>query len=508
MPPQPYGQQPPGPRQQTAPPADPRFPQQGHPYPGTPPVPPQATPPAPPAAVTGSFHLAPPAQAAAPGHPAAPPPQPYATPGRPYAPTPSPALPQPPQQPQAPQQPQQQPPQYAPGAFATPPPAPGFQAPGNPPAPVTPPPATPPTLAKPEPGQAPPMPAGAPVPAYQHAPAYDPAQPTAAYDPAQVAAYDPAQPAPYDPGAPPPIRRGADASSITTLLLHLPLFLGSFVVIWLLSQLLPPGLDIVFVIAWLASGALMFHRPTERALARLMFKVREPTAAEMARLRPIWHEVTGHAGIDGSRYDLWVEDSNEINAFAAAGHIVSVTRRSLNELPEERLAAVLAHELGHHVGGHAWAGLIGIWYAFPARFVMGIVKFIMRGILFVVAEGTSCFAGILALIMLALAVTFAVTFPPALALLAIPFLLAWAGRRGELRADRFAGEIGYGPQLHAAFTGLQNDTNGGADDGRLQQGLLTRLMATHPPVHQRIRALDPFVAAADGPAAPTGGLPS
>ncbi|MFJ8163419.1 M48 family metalloprotease [Streptomyces sp. NPDC096136] len=333
----------------------------------------------------------------------------------------------------------------------------------------------PPTLAKPEPVAA---------------PAYPPA------------AYDPAQPAAYDPGAPPPIRRGADASSITTLLLNLPLFVGSFVVIWLLSQLLPAGLDIVFVIAWLGSGALMFHRPTERALARLMFKVREPTAAELARLRPIWDEVTARAGIDGSRYDLWVEDSEHINAFAAAGHIVSVTRTSLNGLPEERLAAVLAHELGHHVGGHAWSGLLGIWYAFPARFVMGIVKFIMRGILFVVAEGSSCFGGILALVVLALALAFAFTFPPALALFAVPILLAWAGRRGELRADRFAAEIGYGPQLHAAFTGMQND------DSRVQQGLLVRLMATHPPMHQRIRGLDPFVTAPDGPAAPTGGLPS
>ncbi|MEV7541992.1 M48 family metalloprotease [Streptomyces sp. NPDC089915] len=319
------------------------------------------------------------------------------------------------------------------------------------------------------------------------------------------AAYDPAQPPAYDPGAPPSVRRGADASSITTLLLHLPLFLGSLLVIWLVSRLLPAGLDVVFVIAWLASGALMFHRPTERALARVMFKFREPTAAELARLRPLWDAVTRDAGIDGSRYDLWVEDSLEINASAAAGHIVSVTRTSLNGLPPEELAAVLAHELGHHVGGHAWSRLLGVWYAVPARFVMAVVKFFMRVVFSVASKGTSCVAAILTLLILAITITFALTFPPALALLAVPFLLAWAGRRGELRADRFAAEIGYGPRLHAVFTGWQE---GGADDGHLQQGVAARLMSSHPPMHERIRALEPFATAPGGPAAPTGGLPS
>ncbi|MEW1640260.1 M48 family metalloprotease [Streptomyces sp. NPDC093801] len=475
-----------GQQEQAAAQGDPRVPPQGRPCA---PAPPAAAPAAPPAQAQ-DFPIAPPAQA--PGSPTAPPAQPQGYPTAP--PAQAPAQPAgPPPQPYA--APAQAPP-YAPGPFATPPHSSGFQATGAPSAPPqgqvpgysTAPP-VPPTLAKPEPVQAPPVPGAAP-----------------AYPPA---AYDPAQPPAYDPGAPPPIRRGADASSVTTLLLHLPLFVGSLVVVWLVSRLLPAGLDVVFVVAWLASGALMFHRPTERALARLMFKVREPTAAELARLRPIWDEVTGQAGIDGSRYDLWVEDSRHINAFAAAGHIVSVTRTSLNGLPEEELAAVLAHELGHHVGGHAWAGLLGVWYAFPARFVMGIVKFFMKLVFMVAAEGTSCVAAILTLLIFALAITFALTFPPALALLAVPFLLAWAGRRGELRADRFAAEIGYGPQLHAAFTFMQNDKEkGGADDGRLQQGLVERLMATHPPMHQRIRGLDPFITLPGGPVGPTGGLPS
>ncbi|WP_324611209.1 M48 family metalloprotease, partial [Streptomyces sp. WM4235] len=352
-------------------------------------------------------------------------------------------------------------------------------------------PGTPPTLGMPQPGY-PPVPGGAPAPAYPP-PAYKgPAYPPASYDPA---AYDPAA---YDPGAPPAVRRGADSSSITTILLNLPLFFGSLLVIWLVSQLLPTGLDIVFVIAWLASGALMFHRPTERALARMLFKVREPTAAELARLRPLWDDVTRRAGIDGSRYDLWVEDSSQINAFAAAGHIVSVTQKSLNTLPPEQLSAVLAHELGHHVGGHAWSGLLGVWYALPARVVMAVVKFVVTFV-FLVAAQIACLGALLfALIIGAIAISLALAFPPALALFAVPVLLAWAGRLGELRADRFAAEIGYGPLLLATFTDWHTQD---ADDDRGKQRLMDRLMATHPPLHQRIRALEPFTA---GPAGPTG----
>ncbi|MCY0919523.1 MULTISPECIES: M48 family metalloprotease [unclassified Streptomyces] len=337
----------------------------------------------------------------------------------------------------------------------------------------------------PQPGY-PPVPGGAPAPAY----------PPAAYK------APPYPPAAYDPAAPPAVRRGADSSSITTILLNLPLFFGSLLVIWLVSQLLPTGLDVVFVIAWLASGALMFHRPTERALARMLFKVREPTAAELARLRPLWDDVTRQAGIDGSRYDLWVEDSSQVNAFAAAGHIVSVTQKSLNTLPPERLGAVLAHELGHHVGGHAWSGLLGVWYALPARVVMAVVKFVVTFV-FLVAAQIACLGALLfALIIGAIAISLALAFPPALALFAVPVLLAWAGRLGELRADRFAAEIGYGPLLLATFTDSHTQ---GADDDSGKQRLMDRLMATHPPLHQRIRALEPFVAGPAGPLAPHGG---
>lgn len=464
--PAPYPAAPPPPH---TPPVPPQYsaapPQAQQPYPGTPPhqqypaTPPQqpytAAPPQQPPYAAAPPHQPP--YAAAPPHqqyPATPPQQPYAA--------------APPQQPYtaAPQQP----------PYAAAPPQPGYPAA---------PPQQPYQSAAGQSAFAPPQ--QAPVPP-QQAPylSAPPQQPGAEH---QHPAPPPYQ-QPYDPSGPVRIRRGADSSSVTILLLNLPLFLGSLLVVWLLSQALPEGLGTVFVIAWLASGALMFHRPTERALAKLYFRMRPPTGAELAVLQPIWEEVTRQAGVDGSAYDLWMEDTDELNAYAGAGHIVGVTRGAMSGLPPEHLAAILAHELGHHVGGHAWAGLLGAWYALPARVFMLLMKAVLKILFFVTAELSCLAVGIFVAVVGALAIATFLAFPPAVALYAIPFLLAWAGRQGELRADRFAGQIGYGPMLLSIFTTWQGE---GHDDEARKQGALTRLMSTHPSFHQRIRALETFV---------------
>ncbi|MEV6701287.1 M48 family metalloprotease [Streptomyces sp. NPDC051453] len=65
--------------------------------------------------------------------------------------------------------------------------------------------------------------------------------------------------------------------------------------------------------------------------------------------------------MEADTYELVIENSTDLNAMAAAGHVVGVTTYALNRIPSSNLAAVLAHELGHHTGCHAWAGLLGYW---------------------------------------------------------------------------------------------------------------------------------------------------
>ncbi|WP_406104658.1 M48 family metalloprotease [Streptomyces sp. NBC_01003] len=114
------------------------------------------------------------------------------------------------------------------------------------------------------------------------------------------------------------------------------------------------------------------------------------TAQERQRLEPVWREVTARAGVDARTYELWVEDSDGLNAVAAAGHIVGVTRFAMSELPNGESAAVTAHELGHHVGGHTWSSLLGYWCALPGRIAWRVFRGIGRA-LFKVSKSFSCF---------------------------------------------------------------------------------------------------------------------
>ncbi|MFF9012205.1 M48 family metalloprotease [Streptomyces sp. NPDC014870] len=363
-------------------------------------------------------------------------------------------------------------------------PAQGFapqQPVGQQPAPPAP--AQQPYLAEGYAGQTPPSqaPAPAPVPV-----------PTQGYPPVQAPTGPP--PPAYTPGPDvhvQPVQRRADATALTTLLLMLPNFLGSLLVVWAVSALMPTGVDVAFIIVWLASGAFVFYRPAERLFAKTLLRWREPTGAELAALRPLWDEVMARANIKNpAAYELWIEDKEEINAAAAAGHMVGVTRWSLHHLPPERLTAVLAHELGHHVGGHAWAGLLGLWYALPGRVARRVAGWVLR-VVAVVAQVVPLLGCLVGLVFVGLVIAVAVTFPPVLIVFVTPYLLAWAGRAAELRADRTAAELGYGPLLHAVLSGWQ-----AFDAERAEEKLLERLMATHPPMHQRIRELEKFADAA------------
>lgn len=288
-------------------------------------------------------------------------------------------------------------------------------------------------------------------------------------------------------------RRKADASTLSQLLFSLPEFLCSLVVMWFLAQLLGGVAGLALIPFWLASGLVfVFYRPAEEILARLYFRCRKPTLAQQKLIERLWGEVANAAGVDGSKYTLRVQDSKELNAFAASGHIVGVTRWSLEKTPPHQLAAVLAHELGHHLGGHSWALLLSSWYALPGRVVLrvtwAILKFIIRFALAVAMQFS--IVGYLAVCFMVIALVF-FAFAVAPFLLAIYLILpalAWFGRNSEKRADRFAAELGYGASLIEALNSFQEQSD--AQDIRLS--LVARVMASHPPLHDRIRRLEEF----------------
>ncbi|CAL9295501.1 M48 family metalloprotease [Streptomyces sp. SudanB66_2053] len=295
-------------------------------------------------------------------------------------------------------------------------------------------------------------------------------------------------------------QRRTDAAAFGNLLLHLPNFLCSLVVVTLVSLLLGK-LGILLILAWLASGALVFHRPTESALARHLLRLRYPTPQERAKLEPVWREVTARAGVDGRTYELWVEDSESLNAVAAAGHIVGVTRFAMNNLPNGELAAVMAHELGHHVGGHAWSGLLGYWYALPGRIAWRLLRAV-TGFLFQVSRAFSCigvaFFGVCVGGLALATITSLYGLP--LLVLGMPYALAAVGRRSELRADRHAAALGFAPMLAAVLDKLHQQEQlrtaaltAASQGAPIPETAASRLLSSHPDYHTRLHHLQQYL---------------
>jgi Zn-dependent protease with chaperone function len=178
-----------------------------------------------------------------------------------------------------------------------------------------------------------------------------------------------------------------------------------------------------------------------------------------------------------------VEDSAEINALAAAGHIVSVTSHSLQTLAPARLGGVLAHELGHHARGHAWASLLSLWYARPARLPRRLLLRLASRV-----ERPSGGAAVLAVVVtvvvvLALATaTYGLVFLP----LATPYLVAAVSRPAELRADEHAAGLGFAAHLMTVLRAEhdRHETRRAAPDR-----VMLRLLDSHPDIHTRMHHL-------------------
>ncbi|MFG3008711.1 M48 family metalloprotease [Streptomyces calvus] len=296
-------------------------------------------------------------------------------------------------------------------------------------------------------------------------------------------------------------QRGADATAIGQLATQVPSFLVSLGVVAAVSfATFGTVLGWLALLAWLASGALVFHRPTELLFARRVLKLRAPLAEERARLEPIWREVTARAGIEGDTYELMIENSTELNASAAAGHVVSVTTYALNRIPSSNLAAVLAHELGHHTGGHAWAGLLGYWYSLPGRIAWALTRWVVRIALAVSQVFSFLATGLLILFMgMVVVAGFLVAWYITIPLVVAPYLLAYAGRQGELRADQAAAALGFAPELTQVLHHFQAEEDAAkayaaAQGKRLKEpGGLAKLLSSHPDNYTRLRALEPYL---------------
>ncbi|MFE2150426.1 M48 family metalloprotease [Streptomyces lavendulae] len=246
------------------------------------------------------------------------------------------------------------------------------------------------------------------------------------------------------------VQRSIDGAALSHLLVTLPIGLISLAVLAFVSAVVNPVLAVIVPVAWLLSGPLVFHRKVESAIARFLLGMCRPTPEEARRLDLVWEQVTRRAGVDRETYELWIQERPGLNATAAAGHVVAVTRHAMERLPNSRLAAVLAHELGHHVGGHTWAAMLADWYALPAR-AAGRALLVLLLALFRAKHwtGVAC-GGCLSLLIVQFLFLFAFVegmWWLVLAVAAGPLLIVRLHRRAEFRADAYAVGLGFGEAL-------------------------------------------------------------
>lgn len=369
-----------------------------------------------------------------------------------------------------------------------------------------------------------------PLPAWVRRRAQPPA-PSGAFQPPPPPAPPPPAPPPStgSPGRPPRVPkppkaarprsagRRLDASAVGILSLGLPWLLYSAAIVAAVAS--PFGMLLFALPLWALSGVLVFFRPVESGLARLLYRYRRPSPRELDILRPAWEAVAAAGGVHPGDYQLWIQNSQDINASAAAGHLVAVTRRAIDTMPPHQLRAVLAHELGHHAAGHAWSGLLLHWYSLPARLFNRLLVWASKAIIWAllavvrialaVLGGTMTVAaampGITGVATLAaicimlgyfgmtlagsaemrLLVAYALFAPPVVAAFATASAaaMAWLTRRGELHADLAAARLGYGPALLDTFEDWLRAAPA------VEPTFGDRVFATHPPLAVRVQKL-------------------
>jgi heat shock protein HtpX len=184
--------------------------------------------------------------------------------------------------------------------------------------------------------------------------------------------------------------------------------------------------------------------------------------------------------------EVWVYESEDPNAFATGpsknNSMVAVSRGLLNNLNEQEVRAVLAHEMGHVYNGDMFTTTV------LAGLMNTFVYFISRWVYRHLAERNAALAfGVY--ILLQVVLSFLAMIP-----------ISWFSRRREFAADAFSARVYGRDAMISALQALDRWINRAKVEYSTQDALATmkisgkssgvfHLFATHPPIEERVAAL-------------------
>jgi len=186
--------------------------------------------------------------------------------------------------------------------------------------------------------------------------------------------------------------------------------------------------------------------------------------------------------------EVWVYDSPDPNAFATGpsknNSMVAVSTGLLQNLREDEVKAVLAHEMGHVYNGDMFATTIlaGLMNTFVYYIAMWVRRFFAERDQAALGFGLSILVQIIVSVLASI-------------------VISWFSRRREFGADAFAAKVYGKDSMIAALRAIDRWVNRTEFQYATQDALATMkisgksggfmsLFSTHPPIEARIAALE------------------
>lgn len=240
-----------------------------------------------------------------------------------------------------------------------------------------------------------------------------------------------------------------------------------------------------FMITSALASVIMFLPITQRLFVTRMLGVRSPNRDERRSLESAARMVLAAARTPQRRFIFAIDESNDLNAFACGGHILVVSSFAIDNLDDDELLGVVAHEFSHHLGAHTIGLSFAQWFSLPVLAFARLGEFVRHAAgkrLRRIEETRPAMRRVSQTLDGALR-GFAWTFSATLT--AAQRLNDLVGRDAEFHADRRVVELGFGRQLSRALTHVAS-----RDASSIGRGRYERIFSSHPPARTRIARIE------------------